>query len=95
MLPRSGSILAVEGPHASPQLLEPQREFQKHSEHFYFLNKLSNAARALVGRKLAGVEVSFSRVTRISNSSHKFRSSFFAIRSFTGCMHSNRLPGSK
>jgi hypothetical protein len=61
----------------------------------YFLNKLSNAARALVGRKLAGVEVSFSRVTRISNSSHKFRSSFFAIRSFTGCMHSNRLPGSK
>ena len=32
----------------------------------YFLNKLSNAARALLGRKLAGVEVSFSRVTRSS-----------------------------
>lgn len=32
----------------------------------HFLNKLSNAARALLGRRLAGVEVSFSRVTRIS-----------------------------
>jgi len=33
---------------------------------FYFLNKFSNAARASFGRRLAGVEVSFSRVTRIS-----------------------------
>lgn len=32
----------------------------------YFLNKFSNAARASLGRWLAGVEVSFSRVTRIS-----------------------------
>jgi hypothetical protein len=61
----------------------------------YFLNKLSNAARASFGRKLAGVEVSFSRVTRISYKVQSFRASFFAIRSFTGCMHSNRLPGSK
>ncbi len=61
----------------------------------YFLNKLSNAVRASFGRRLAGVEVSFSRVTRISYNPHAFRSSFFAIRSFTGCMHSNRLPGSK
>ncbi len=39
-----------------------------HKQHLlaYFLNKLSNAARALAGFKLAGVEVSFSRVTRIS-----------------------------
>jgi hypothetical protein len=61
----------------------------------HFLNRFSNAARASFGFKLAGVEVSFSRVSRISNSSHEFRSSFFAIRSVTGCMHSNRLPGSK
>ena len=40
------------------------------SPSFYFLNKFSNAARASFGFKLAGVEVSFSRVTRISNSSH-------------------------
>gem|GEM_PF-5491989 len=33
---------------------------------FYFLNRFSNAARASFGRRLAGVEVSFSRVTRIS-----------------------------
>jgi hypothetical protein len=33
---------------------------------FYFLNRLSNAARALLGFTVAGVEVSFSRVTRIS-----------------------------
>ena len=32
----------------------------------YFLNRFSNAARASFGRKVAGVEVSFSRVTRIS-----------------------------
>jgi len=32
----------------------------------YFLNRFSNAARASFGRKLAGVDVSFSRVTRIS-----------------------------
>lgn len=32
----------------------------------YFLNRFSNAARASFGFKLAGVEVSFSRVTRIS-----------------------------
>lgn len=32
----------------------------------YFLNKFSNAARASFGRRLAGVDVSFSRVTRIS-----------------------------
>jgi len=32
----------------------------------YFLNRFSNAARASFGRRLAGVEVSFSRVTRIS-----------------------------
>jgi len=61
----------------------------------YFLNKFSNAARASFGFRLAGVDVSFSRVTRISNSSQELRSSFFAIRSFTGCMHSKRLPGSK
>src|SRR5579864_9213126 len=61
----------------------------------HFLNKFSNAARASLGRALAGVEVSFSRVTRISNSSQSLRASFFAMRSFTGCMHSNRLPGSK
>ena len=61
----------------------------------YFLNKFSNAARASFGRKLAGVDVSFSRVTFISNDGHSFRASFFATRSFTGCMHSNRLPGSK
>jgi hypothetical protein len=61
----------------------------------YFLNKFSNAARASLGRKLAGVEVSFSRVTRISNSGHSFLASFFGMRSFTGCMHSNLLPGSK
>ena len=61
----------------------------------YFLNKFSNAARASFGRKLAGVDVSFSRVTRISNSGHSFRASFLRIRSFTGCIHSNRLPGSK
>ena len=62
---------------------------------FYFLNRLSNAARASFGRRLTGVEVSFSRVTRISYDGHSFRVSFFATRSFTGCMHSNRLPGSK
>jgi hypothetical protein len=62
---------------------------------FYFLNKFSNAARASFGLKLAGVEVSFSLVTRISNSGHSLRASFFGIRSFTGCIHSNRLPGSK
>jgi hypothetical protein len=61
----------------------------------YFLNKFSNACRASFGRKVAGVEVSFSLVTRISNNAHSFRVSFFAIRSFTGCMHSKRLPGSK
>src|SRR5512142_1368876 len=61
----------------------------------HFLNKFSNAARASFGRALAGVEVSFSRVTRISNSSQSLRASFLAMRSFTGCMHSNRLPGSK
>ncbi len=61
----------------------------------YFLNKFSNACRASFGRRLAGVDVSFSLVTRISNNAHSFRASFFAIRSFTGCMHSNRLPGSK
>ena len=61
----------------------------------YFLNKFSNACRASLGRKLAGVEVSFSRVTRISNNAHSLRASFFAMRSFIGCMHSNRLPGSK
>jgi len=61
----------------------------------HFLNKLSNAARASLGRRLAGVEVSFSRVTRISYDGHSFRASFFATRSLTGCMHSNRLPGSK
>src|ERR1019366_4786713 len=61
----------------------------------YFLNKFSNACRASFGRKLAGVDVSFSLVTRISNNAHSFRVSFLAIRSFTGCMHSNRLPGSK
>ena len=70
-------------------------EFQKHPEDCYFLNKLSNAALALVGFKLAGVDVSFSRVTRISYDAHSFRSSFFATRTATGCMHSNRLPGSK
>ena len=63
--------------------------------HGHFLNKLSKAARASRGRKLAGVEVSFSRVTRISYDGHSFRASFFATRSSTGCMHSNRLPGSK
>ena len=31
-----------------------------------FLNKFSNACLASLGRKLAGVDVSFSRVTRIS-----------------------------
>ena len=62
---------------------------------FHFLNKFSNAARASFGRNAAGVEVSFSRVTRISYDGHSFRSSFFAIRTATGCMHSNRLPGSK
>jgi hypothetical protein len=65
------------------------------ARYIYFLNKLSNAARASFGRKLAGVEVSFSRVTRISYNWQSFRASFFAMRSFTGCMHSNRLPGSK
>jgi len=63
-------------------------------EH-YFLNKFSKAARASLGRKLAGVDVSFSRVTRISKSAHSFRESFFAMRSLTGRMHSKRLPGSK
>jgi hypothetical protein len=61
----------------------------------YFLNRFSNAVRASVGRELAGVDVSFSRVTRISYDGHSLRASFFATRSFTGCMHSNRLPGSK
>ena len=61
----------------------------------YFLNRFSKAARASLGRRLAGVEVSFSRVTRISYNVHSLRASFFAIRSFTGCMHSKRLPGSK
>jgi hypothetical protein len=61
----------------------------------YFLNKFSNACRASFGRRLAGVDVSFSRVTRISNNLHSFRASFFAIRSGMGCIHSNRLPGSK
>ena len=32
----------------------------------YFLNRFSNAARASFGFNAAGVEVSFSRVTRIS-----------------------------
>jgi hypothetical protein len=32
----------------------------------HFLNKFSNACRASLGRRLAGVEVSFSLVTRIS-----------------------------
>jgi hypothetical protein len=32
----------------------------------YFLNKFSNAARASLGLTLTGVDVSFSRVTRIS-----------------------------
>lgn len=59
------------------------------------MNRFSNAARASFGRKFEGVEVSFSRVTRISYDGHSFFSSFFAIRTVTGCMHSNRLPGSK
>lgn len=61
----------------------------------YFLNRFSNAARASLGFRLAGVDVSFSRVTRISYSVQSLRASFFAIRSLTGCMHSKRLPGSK
>lgn len=61
----------------------------------YFLKRFSNAARASFGRKLAGVEVSFSRVTRISYDGHSLRSSFFATRTVTGCMHSKRDPGSK
>ena len=61
----------------------------------YFLNRFSNAVRASFGRKLAGVDVSFSRVTRISYSAQSLRTSFLAIRSLTGCMHSKRLPGSK
>jgi len=68
----------------------------RHQESLpYFLNKLSNAARALLGRRLAGVEVSFSRVTRISYNGQSLRSSFLAIRTVTGCMHSKWLPGSK
>src|SRR5271166_2102891 len=63
--------------------------------HLYFLNKFSKAVRASFGRNVAGVEVSFSRVTRISYSSQLLRASFLAMRSFTGCMHSSRLPGSK
>jgi len=61
----------------------------------YFLNRFSNAARASLGFRLAGVDVSFSRVTRISYNVQSLRASFFAIRSLTGCMHSKRLPGSK
>jgi len=68
---------------------------QAQSVELYFLNKFSKAARASLGRKLAGVDVSFSRVTRISKSAHSFRASFFAMRSLIGCMHSKRLPGSK
>jgi len=65
------------------------------SRESYFLNKFSNAARASFGRKLAGVEVSFSRVTRISYNAQSFFVSFFGTRTATGCMHSKRLPGSK
>jgi hypothetical protein len=32
----------------------------------YFLNRFSNACRASFGRRLAGVDVSFSLATRIS-----------------------------
>ena len=67
----------------------------EYSARRYFLNKFSKACRASLGRRLAGVEVSFSRVTRISNSVQSFRASFLGIRSLTGCMHSKRLPGSK
>jgi hypothetical protein len=76
-------------------ITELPSEVRRLMSEFYFLNKFSNAARASLGRWLAGVEVSFSRVTRISNNSHSLRASFFAMRSFTGCMHSNRDPGSK
>jgi hypothetical protein len=61
----------------------------------YFLNRFSNAARASLGFSFAGVDVSFSRVTRISYSVQSLRASFLAIRSLTGCMHSKWLPGSK
>ncbi len=61
----------------------------------HFLNRLSNAARASCGFNAAGVDVSFSTITRIAYDGHSFRTSFLATRSFTGCIHSNRLDGSK
>ena len=73
----------------------PSLPVEVRSPPVHFLNRFSNAARASLGRRLAGVDVSFSRVTRISKSSQSFLASFFAMRIFTGCMHSNRLPGSK
>lgn len=77
----------VRGLRAAPEPIERRTT--------YFLNRFSNAVRASFGRRLAGVDVSFSRVTRISKSEHSLRASFFAMRSLTGCMHSKRLPGSK
>ena len=40
--------------------------YRKDYNRIYFLKRFSNAWRASLGRRVAGVEVSFSRVTRIS-----------------------------
>jgi hypothetical protein len=61
----------------------------------HFLKRFSNACRASLGRATAGVDVSFSLVTRISYNWQSFRASLRGMRTATGCMHSKRLPGSK
>ena len=58
---------------------------------FYRLNRSSNAFRASSTR---GV-VSRSTVVRGAYNGHEFFEFFGVIRAGTGCMHSNRLPGSK
>ncbi len=58
----------------------------------YRLNRSSNAFRASSTR---GVVVSRSTVVRGAYNGHEFFEFFGVIRAGTGCMHSNRLPGSK
>ena len=54
------------GPSRATKLRANEGLYPCASSALHFLNKLSNAARASFGFRAAGVEVSFSRVTRIS-----------------------------
>ena len=65
------------------------------NSYFQSLNKLSKARRAASGVDATPVDVCFSTRTLIEKNLQSLRTSFFAIRSGTGCMHSKRFEGSK